>query len=515
MKMMLRRSLLRTACGEWAFFHELQLNSIRSAATANTTSHQDVQLSSAKPYEDIPHLPMLPFVGTAWAYWPIVGRYSTAKFHKAAHEKRKRFGDIHREKFGALDIVFSFRAEDMETVSRNEGPYPNKAEFTTIKAYRESRKEWKGKEWHDLRSKTQKHLMKPKAIEAYMIPMQDVAQDFIKKIFLARDSSKEVPYFLEELYKWALESIAVIGLDTRLECLQKDLPNDSDGMKMINSVQTQFHLMTELEGFAGSLALWKYFSTPKWRKFTQASDVFTEIAFKYINRALEELKKIDGTEEKELTLLQAMLTTKGLDVSSAMVTVADMLISGIDTTSHTVGFLLYHLARNPDKQEKLYHEVLKAFPSKESKMSPTVFAELRYLKCCFKESQRLHPIVSGLARVLDRDVVLSGYRVPAGTMISVMLQEIYRREEYYKKPLEFLPERWLAKDKDFYPFSFLPFGFGRRSCIGRRLAETEVIILTSEIIRNFRVEYHHEDIDMMTTLVSTPDKPLRFNFIER
>ena len=62
-----------------------------------------------------------------------------------------------------------------------------------------------GKEWHDLRSKTQKHLLKPKAVQAYLDPMQDVARDFINKILQTRNDKKEVPDFLEELYKWALE----------------------------------------------------------------------------------------------------------------------------------------------------------------------------------------------------------------------------------------------------------------------------------------------------------------------
>lgn len=55
------------------------------------------------------------------------------------------------------------------------------------------------------------------------------------------------------------------------------------------------------------------------------------IAFKYINRSVEELKKNANSDDKEITLLQSMLMTKGLDISGAMVTVADMLTAGIET----------------------------------------------------------------------------------------------------------------------------------------------------------------------------------------
>ena len=51
--------------------------------------------------------------------------------------------------------------------------------------------------------------MKPRAIQAFLDPMQDVARDLVHKIYKVRDSNKEVPDFLGELYKWALECISL------------------------------------------------------------------------------------------------------------------------------------------------------------------------------------------------------------------------------------------------------------------------------------------------------------------
>lgn len=47
--------------------------------------------------------------------------------------------------------------------------------------------------------------MKPKAVQAYLNPMQDVAREFVDKMAKNRDKNNEVPNFLGELYKWALE----------------------------------------------------------------------------------------------------------------------------------------------------------------------------------------------------------------------------------------------------------------------------------------------------------------------
>ncbi|XP_035220008.1 LOW QUALITY PROTEIN: probable cytochrome P450 12a4, mitochondrial [Stegodyphus dumicola] len=472
-----------------------------ATVAADINRYEDPKLANAKPFEQIPSIPTFPIIGSAWVYMPLIGRYSLQKQHIADRQKYAQYGDIIREKIGHLNIIQSYNPKTMEILFKNEGQYPTREED--------------GKEWWDLRSKTQKHIMKPKTIQAYLYPMQDVARDLVKRIYEQRDNNKEVPEFLQDLHKWALESIAFVGLDTRLGCLESNLLPESDGLRMINSVQTQFDLMNKLEAFAGNFQFWKYFPTPTWKKFIKAADVFTEIAFRYINRSLENLKKI-SVEDKELTLLQSMLLTKGLDTSGAMVTVTDMLMAGIDTTSHTVGFLLYHLAKNPDKQQILYEEIRKVLPNESDKITPTVFGELRYLKSCLKESMRLDPIVRGNARTLDHDVVISGYRVPAGTVIGVALQVVYRDEKYFKDPNQFIPERWIIKnEKNTTPFAFLPFGIGTRSCIGRRLAELEVICVSTEIIRNFKVEYHYEDIDMYTRLINTPDRPLKFTFIER
>ncbi|KAG8188716.1 hypothetical protein JTE90_003972 [Oedothorax gibbosus] len=477
----------------------------------------------AKPFTDIPSLPMLPFVGTAWHYMPIVGQYRPDQQHIANKDKKKRLGDILRDKVGPLDIVVCFTVEDLQEILRNEGTYPNRVPFTTVKAYRATRKQWystsgllsvQGKEWHHLRSKTQKHLLKPKVAIEYLEPIQDVARDLVKRIYEIKNSKNEVPNLLIEFYKYTLESVAYMGLDTRLGCLKSDLSPDSDGMRIIQSVLTQFDCIVKLEAFSGYIQFWKYFNTPTWKKFTAASDVYAEIAFKHINRALSDLEHIEHNSNKKLTLIKALMKNKELDVKDIMVMVADLLMAGIETTSHSLGFLLYHLAKHPEKQDRLYQEIIQHLPTKDMKISETIHSKLVYLKACIKESLRLNPVVGGTARHLAHNTVLSGYQVPAGTLATVPYQELFTDDRYFVSPNEFIPDRWLKRERS-HPFSYVPFGFGPRGCIGKRLAELEIICAVTEILRHFKVEYHYEDIGVKTLLVNVPDRKLRFNFIKR
>lgn len=102
-----------------------------------------------------------------------------------------------------------------------------------------------------------------------------------------------------------------------------------------------------------------------------------------------------------------------------------------------------------------------------------------------KESMRLRPVAIGTTRRTAQNLVLGGYAVPKGTdtIISQMLMST--DPEYFGREQEFLPERYLKDHKTLdlkgdNPFSFLPFGFGSRMCIGKRFAELEIEAIVSK-----------------------------------
>lgn len=78
--------------------------------------------------------------------------------------------------------------------------------------------------------------------------------------------------------------------------------------------------------------------------------LFHRISFKYIHRSLKILKNRKADDAVDLTLLQSLLMTKGLEESGAMVTVADMLMTGIETVrfrkTPLITFMIIIMIRN-------------------------------------------------------------------------------------------------------------------------------------------------------------------------
>ena len=201
---------------------------------------------------------------------------------------------------------------------------------------------------------------------------------------------------------------------------------------------------------------------------------------------------------------------------------ADAMLAGVDTTSSAAIGVLYCLAKNQDKQEKLREELRQILPNKDDALTPEKMRNMPYLRAVIKEGIRLFPPAAGSVRTLNDDLVLSGYRVPKGTEVMLPMMLAHYDDKQFAQAKAFIPERWLKSNidpqcphsKDSHPFAYLPFGFGPRMCVGKRLAELEIEVLVSRIIRDYKLEWNHPDIKIKSVLVNIPEGDLKFKFTE-
>ncbi|KAG5674551.1 hypothetical protein PVAND_004509 [Polypedilum vanderplanki] len=190
-----------------------------------------------------------------------------------------------------------------------------------------------------------------------------------------------------------------------------------------------------------------------------------------------------STDPQNMSLLHKILNeTKNPKIAAVLA--LDLMLVGVDTTSVAISSTMYQLSQNQNKQQKLFEELSKNLATKTSEITPDTLENIPYLRACIKETLRMYPVVLGNGRSLQSDAIICGYNIPKGTHVIFPHYVLSNKENYFPDPDKFIPERWIknGKDsqKDIHRFVSLPFGYGRRTCLGRRFAEAEMVILLSK-----------------------------------
>ncbi|PLN85487.1 cytochrome P450 [Aspergillus taichungensis] len=146
------------------------------------------------------------------------------------------------------------------------------------------------------------------------------------------------------------------------------------------------------------------------------------------------------------------------------------MVAGTETTATALSGLTYHLLRNPEKMDKIVGEVRGAFQS-DSEIELGKLTRLEYLNACIEEGLRMYPPVpNGIPRVAPGGgLLVCGEHVPAGTALSVNQWATYHDPHNFKRPNEFIPERWISDEyASDNKAALQPFSFGPRNCLGKK-----------------------------------------------
>uniref|UniRef100_A0A670YKF6 Cytochrome P450 family 27 subfamily B member 1 n=1 Tax=Pseudonaja textilis TaxID=8673 RepID=A0A670YKF6_PSETE len=364
-----------------------------------------------------------------------------------------------------------------------------------------------GEEWQQIRSILGKHMLKPKEVESYTGTLNEVVSDLIGRLQHQRNLHERhvVKNVADEFYKFGLEGISSVLFESRIGCLEPKVPEETE--KFISSINTMF-VMTLLT-MAMPKFLHQIFPKP-WQKFCESWDYMFEFGECLITQG----EKVEG---KYLTYY---LAQEKLSMKSIYGNVTELLLAGVDTISSTLSWSLYELSRHPQIQAAVHEEITTVM---QEGLIPTAaeVAQMPLLKAVVKEV--LSWYVEGRETQkrprLWWDSIFFYYRFCGrglmGTLITLCHYATSRDETYFSDPNSFQPERWLHKNASHHPYASIPFGFGKRSCIGRRIAELEVYLAL--ILMHFEVKPEEEGqiVSPMTRTLLVPDKDINLQFLSR
>ncbi|NXC74109.1 CP2U1 protein, partial [Anhinga anhinga] len=170
--------------------------------------------------------------------------------------------------------------------------------------------------------------------------------------------------------------------------------------------------------------------------------------------------------------------------------IGDLFIAGTDTTSNTLLWCLLYMSLYPEVQEKVHAEI-EAVLGRDKVPSLTHKAQMPFTEATIMEVQRMTTVVPlSIPRMASETAVLQGYTIPKGSVIVPNLWSVHRDPNIWEKPDEFLPSRFLDENGQIIKKeAFIPFGMGKRVCMGEQLAKMELFLIFASLMQSFTFVY--------------------------
>ncbi len=224
-----------------------------------------------------------------------------------------------------------------------------------------------------------------------------------------------------------------------------------------------------------------------WSKMVRSRAVLDEIVYGEIAR-----RRADPDESRRdiLSLLLAVRDEAGEGFSDKEVRdqAMTLMFAGHDTSTSTLTFMMHELARHPDVLAKLCEEQDRVLGDSTPDIEQ-LEREMPYLEMVLDEVLRLYPPAWIGPRRAVRDFEFGGHRVSRGAYVNYSSWASHRIPEVFPEPEAFVPERFTRERKTALPRgAYVPFGGGRRICIGKRFGQTEVKLVATMLLQRLRLD---------------------------
>ncbi|MGR7001853.1 cytochrome P450 [Yinghuangia aomiensis] len=146
-----------------------------------------------------------------------------------------------------------------------------------------------------------------------------------------------------------------------------------------------------------------------------------------------------------------------------------MLSAGHETTATALAWTFERLVRTP----RVLAELRAELAAGESEA---------YLEAVVKEALRSRPVVYEAPRLLDAPLRLGEHEIPAGWFVAPHINLIHQDPDVFPDPAEFRPERFLGPEAARAQKAWMPFGGGRRYCVGAQFAVLEMKVIIREVL---------------------------------
>ncbi|WP_078917655.1 cytochrome P450 [Streptomyces sp. NRRL S-813] len=165
--------------------------------------------------------------------------------------------------------------------------------------------------------------------------------------------------------------------------------------------------------------------------------------------------------------------------------ITGLLAAGSETTAVTLTWLFHELGSNPDLERQLHSEVDAVLT--DEPLTTKALTKLPFTRSLVNESLRLYSPAWLVTRQTTEPVRLGAVDLSAGEDIVWSPYTLHRDPGLYSDPLRFDPDRWLPERPQPPKGAFIPFGAGKRQCMGNEFALAEATLITALIASRWRL----------------------------
>jgi len=222
-------------------------------------------------------------------------------------------------------------------------------------------------------------------------------------------------------------------------------------------------------------------------------------------------KLIEENNDDEKNILTLLKNADNMTYKKIRDNLFIFFIAGHETTSTTLQYILYNLAKYPDIQEKLREEIIEVFPQE---IDPEKIKGLTNIDNIINETMRIFTPVGFLSnRCNKEDRILGDYHIPKDSYVTINIYLMHKNAEVWGDDVEeFKPERWDSLTKE-QRLSFKPFGGGPRICIGNTFSLFEQKIFICSLLKKFRFGLTEDsNLEITNNLFSPKAGCLKYNF---
>jgi cytochrome P450 len=220
-------------------------------------------------------------------------------------------------------------------------------------------------------------------------------------------------------------------------------------------------------------ALWRNFPGSKFPKFMEIRDEADEIIFGLI----DERRANGGADRNDvMAMLLAARHEDGSPMSHQELRdeLVTMLVAGHETTASELAWAFERLSREPRVTSTLTREIDEDGDSDD------------YLSATVQETLRRRPVLPNAEpRLTKQEVQIGDWLYPEGVSLMANAYLLHHDRDIYEDPYAFKPERFLDEQPGTY--TWIPFGGGRRRCIGASFATLEMKLVIKAVLQRAEI----------------------------